>query len=122
MTYNTDGNLAALRQYEREQDAINMAEDMFEQELQNFVDSMTEAYVDGNQAVVEEINTRLVESENWTNYVHKALKAEFLKPVKMRGSHSYEALLEMVEDACKEIASGCDTVEELEHRSIDYGL
>jgi len=53
MAYNTDGNLAALNAYQREEDAYADAEDRIERLKQEFLDGCYSAIIEGNKEAVE---------------------------------------------------------------------
>lgn len=100
----TDGNLAALRGYEREQDRLEAQDEAERQARQDISDSLFDAYATGNSEVVDEVHARLEDFDSLLPRLQKAMQLECTRPVMGRGPEIYDALLKLVSEACDDMA------------------
>ena len=73
-----DGNLAALRQYEREQDKLDQQEAELNRARAALAEDMIEAYFSGNQAVIDWITDDLM--SDYYKAVEAALRQAVTDP------------------------------------------
>lgn len=92
---NTDGNLAALDAYLREQDALDEADRIYEEAKQELSDALYGAFYDGNPDVVLEV---------------------------IDHTEQDQPSREEVEEACNAIAERYDDLEAVEYASISFKL
>lgn len=97
--YNTDGNLAALRQYEREQDELERADAMLRDARQNLSDDLYEAYLQGNQEVIDEVVDGLFTDE----WAESAMRRALTDPDYDLAKDYRERLIEMLDEWCAEL-------------------
>src|SRR5690554_2603845 len=102
---NTDGNLSALRAYEREQDALAAAEQAYEDAGSELADDLFDAYITGDQDVIDEVDDWLRDYP-WTERVRAAMAKECELPVMGRGGFMYKAGQAAISEACEAIAKG----------------
>jgi len=105
MTHNTDGNLAALRAYEREQDALAYAEQAHEAAISELADDLFDAYILGDQDAIDDVDDWLSDYP-WTERVRAAMVKECNLPVMGRGGFMYKAGQAAISEACEAIAKG----------------
>ena len=103
MTYNTDGNLAALRAYEREQDALADADQAHEAAISELADGLFDAYITGDADVIDEVDDWLRDYP-WTERVRAAMVKECELPVMGRGGFMYKAGQAAISEACEYVA------------------
>lgn len=103
MRGNTDGNLAALRAYEREQDALHEAEQAHESAISELADDLFDAYITGDQDVIDEVDEYLREYP-WAERVRAAIVKECELPVMGRGGFMYKAGQAAISEACEYVA------------------
>jgi hypothetical protein len=103
MTYNTDGNLAALRAYEREQDALYEAEQAHEAAISELADDLFDAYILGDADVIDEVDDWLGDYP-WTERVRAAMVKECELRVMNRGGFMYKIGQAAISEACEAIA------------------
>ena len=102
---NTDGNLAALHAYEREQDALAYAEQAHEAAISELADDLFDAYITGDPDVIDEVDDWLRDYP-WTERVRAAMVKECELPVMGRGGFMYKAGQAAISEACEAIAKG----------------
>lgn len=105
MTHNTDGNLAALSAYEREQDALYAADQAHEQAISELADDLFDAYITGDADVIDEVDDWLRDYP-WTERVRAAMAKECELPVMGRGGFMYKIGQAAIREACEAIANG----------------
>lgn len=103
MTHNTDGNLAALRAYEREQDELYEADMALERAQNELADDLFDAYITGDQDVIDEVDDYLA-SYPWTKRVRAAMVKECELPVMGRGGFMYKLGQQAISEACEYVA------------------
>lgn len=113
--YNTDGNLAALRQYERELDEAERADEALREAQDEAADALFDAYVTGNKEVVDEVDARLCEPE-FDNCLADLCREYFNRPQKLHDE--YRELIIRVAD---NIVDGLD-YDQLERLLREYKL
>ncbi len=114
---NTDGNLAALRQYEREQDALEAADLNIEALQLSLAIDLFEAYATKNYAVIDEVNDSLTDTDVTDNLINKLREAatkECKRPKMGRGCLLYSAYEKVVDLVCRDIAQRYTTEGEIE--------
>ena len=122
MTYNTDGNLAALNAYQREQDAIADGEEYLERLQQELADDMFDAYVTGNSNVIDEVDDALASDERKIVLMRKAMTKECQRPVMGRGCELYETYWKLLDSVCLDIAKRCTTPDEFDKFRREFEL
>src|SRR5690554_1419701 len=100
---NTDGNLAALRAYEREQDALAAADQAHEAAISELADDLFDAYILGDQDVIDEVDDWLRDYP-WTERVRAAMVKECELPVMGRGGFMYKMGQAAISEACEYVA------------------
>src|SRR5690554_5647829 len=105
MGCNTDGNLAALRTYEREQDALAADDQAHEAAISELADDLFDAYITGDADVVDEVDDWL-RDYLWTERIRAAMVKECELPVMGRGGFMYKAGQAAISEACEAIAKG----------------
>jgi hypothetical protein len=105
MTHNTDGNLAALRSYEREQDALAAADQAHEDAISELADELFDAYITGDADVIDEVDDWLRDYP-WTDRVRAAMVKERELLVMGRGGAMYKMGQAAISEACEAIAKG----------------
>lgn len=125
MTYNTDGNLAALNQYQRQQDALAAGEETLEAMRRELADKLVEGYVEGIENVVDEFadaftNERVV--ANLTARMQAAMKKEFAIPVMGRGRESYDTYLGFLDLIAGDISKRYSTPDEFDAAYRYFGV
>ena len=113
MSYNTDGNLAALAAYEREQDALAAADEALEQAQAGLSDGLFEAYFNGKENAVLEVNDQLTE-EQYPDRLIELNREYFNRPIEYHDQYR-----EMIIEICDQIANGYDDIEEVERAGLD---
>lgn len=104
MTYNTDGNLAALRQYECQQDKIYQAEERLETARQELADDLFDGYMSDNYSVIDEVDARMVASRDTIDNLLKKLRDNFTTDCQaMRTQY-----MKIIACVCEEIAGEYD--------------
>ena len=116
MNYDTDGNLAALRQYEREQDALYEADEAFEELLGELSDELFEAYFEGNTGVVDEVNDAFTLTE-FEGELEEICREYFNRPMKMHDEYR-----EFIGRVCDAIAKRCDDLYDVEGYRREFKL
>ncbi len=122
---NTDGNLAALHQYEREQDALEAAGLNIEALQLSLSIDLFEAYVTKNHAVIDEVNDSLTDSDVIDNLIDKlreAVTEECKRPEMGRGCLLYSAYEKVVDEVCRDIAGRYTTGGEIEAARKEFEL
>jgi len=74
---NTDGNLAALNSYLREQDALDAQDEAERQERQEQADGMFDAYFEGDEEAVEELNDMIYSNADNQERLLEILRRNF---------------------------------------------
>lgn len=100
---NTDGNLAALRAYEREQDALAAADQAHEDDISVLADDLFDAYIMGDSDIIAEVDDYLA-SYPWTERVRAAMVKECELPVMGRGGFMYKMGQTAISEACEYVA------------------
>lgn len=121
---NTDGNLAALHQYERDQDALESAGLIIEALQLSLAIDLFEAYVTKNYAVIDEVNDSLTDTDTTDNLINKLREAateECKRPKTARGCLLYSAYEKVVDSVCRDIAGRYTTESEIEAARKEYG-
>ena len=123
--YDTDGNLAALRAHEREQDALEAADLELEAAQVETANDLFDGYFTKNYAVIDEVNDALLDTDTTDNLINKlreAGTAECQRPVMGRGCEVWPVYKNLIDAVCLEIAQRCKTMEELERFRLDMGV
>ena len=118
---NTDGNLAALRAYERQQDAIAEGDAHLESLQQALADDLFDAYLTENHDVIGEVDDFLADYP-WPDRMRAAMTKECERPVMGRGCIAYKALETAISEACEHIAKVCTTPDEFDRFRREFGL
>lgn len=113
MNYNTDGNLAALAAYEREQDALAAADEALEQAQADLSDGLFEAYFNGKEHAVLEVNDQLTE-EKYTDRLIELNREYFNRPIEYHDQYR-----ELIIEICDSIANGYNDIEDVERAGLD---
>jgi len=123
--YNTDGNLAALNAYQREQDALEAADLELEAAQVETANDLYDAYFTNKQDVIDEVDDALTDTLTTGNLINKLREAgtvECQRPVMGRGCELWDAYRKLIDAVCLEIAQRCETMEELERFRLDFNL
>ena len=116
MSYNTDGNLAALDAYLREQDELDQAEAALHAAQNELADGLFEAYFNGNTHVVDEINDMLTEEE-YTYRLIELNREYFNRPIEYHDQYR-----ELIIEVCNKIADRYETIDDVETASAAFRL
>lgn len=100
MNYNTDGNLAALDAYLREQDELDQQDAAIEEAQEELSHNLFNAYFDDNQDVVNEVEDSLLHTDDIIDAMLDALRSNFTE----NGAALRTAYMKHVSDACTAIA------------------
>lgn len=119
MTIDTDGNLAALRAYEREQDLQDQADRALEEAKQSLADDLFDAYHEDNQDVILEVEDFLMNEEH-ANTVLAALRNNLTRDGVALRTNYIKAVGQMLEDFVHN--RGFDTLDEIEQFRSDFKL
>lgn len=122
---NTDGNLAALNAYLREQDAIYEGDAKLESMIQDLAIDMYEAYVTGNHSVIDEVDGRLTDTDVTDNLISKLREAateECKRPKMGRGCLLYSAYEKVIDAVCRDIAGRYTTESQIEAARKEFEL
>lgn len=125
MSHKTDGNLAALNAYLRQEDERDAAQERLEEARQELADALFDAYVGGDGNVIIEVDDILtdVDQTDWLlNKLRLAMTKECSRPVMGRGGEIYQAYLDVLSDACETIAKRCKTEEDFDSYYQDFKL
>lgn len=120
--HKSDGNLAALNAYQREQDAIADGEIHLERLQQELADDMFDAYVTNNGAVIDEVNDALASDERMIVLMRKAMTKECQRPVMGRGCELYDTYWKLLDSVCLDIAKRCTTPDEFDKFRREFEL
>lgn len=123
--HNADGNLAALRAYEREQDDLEAADLHLEAQQVETANDLFDGYFTKNYAVIDEINQHLMDadaSDNLINALRQAGTIECERPVMGRGCEVWSTYRKLIDAVCTEIAQGKKTIGDLERFRLDMGV
>lgn len=121
--FNTDGNLAALRTYEREQDALQAADDYRQRLRQDLADDLFDKYVEGDEDIIMEVDERLLEMDEEMFFkLRRAMMKECRKPVSDRGSDIYEAYWKLIDAACLEMVDSVEDDDDAYRMRNEYGI
>jgi len=104
MTHNTDGNLASLRAYEREQDALADADQARDERRQEYADGLYDACLTGDREAMESMAEELQDGEPVAMSLMAAMAKEAERPITRRGSIIHKAVQTLLSDACEAIA------------------
>ena len=116
MTYCTDGNLAALAAYEREQDALERADEELFDAQNELMDGLFEAYFNGNKHVIDEVNDTLTEEE-YTDRLIELNREYFNRPIEYHDQYR-----ELIIEVCSNIADRYETIDDVELASASFRL
>lgn len=116
MKYNTDGNLAALRAYEREQDALDAADMALDEARQEFSNDLFDAYFGKNYAVIDEVEELAAEEDAINNLLKK------LRDAYPSASGVTCAYRDFIAAICDEIAERAEDFAAVDNHRRDYGL
>lgn len=126
MRYDTDGNLAALRQYEREQDALDAQDIALENAQRELADALYDAYLTNNEQVIDEVNEILTEDEyrqaKMLTKLREAMSVEATRPAMGRGCEVYSAYMNLIDLCCMDIAERSESIEDIEKAVRFYGV
>lgn len=109
-----DGNLAALRAYEREQDALDAADMALDEARQEFSNDLFDAYFGKNYAAIDEVDDSLTDTDTMDNLLKK-LRDNWTTD----GMEFRTAYMKVVAETCDQIAKGADDVDEFRR---EFGL
>lgn len=121
----TDGNLAALGGWQRVVDEAYEAERELEKAQHELADAMYDAYLSGNQDVIDEVDDSLTDEITWLqtlNIIREAMTTECERPVMVRGCVIYKAIERQLGNVCEAIAGRCDAMEKVEKFYGEFGL
>jgi uncharacterized hydantoinase/oxoprolinase family protein len=122
---NPDGNTAALNRYQREQDAIAQGEEALERMRQEMADSLFDAYLEGVENVVDEVEDTLTDEKVMANLIGKlqnAMIKECQRPRMGRGSEVYSTYEALLSEICMDIAKRNSTPDEFDAAYRYFGL
>jgi len=120
---NTDGNLAALNAWQREQDAIEAGDLHLEKLQQELADDIYDAYITGNENAVNEVEDALTDTKTMANLLGRlraAMEKECRKPVGDRGTDLYDTTWKLLDAVCLDIAKRSTTPDELDQARRFY--
>jgi hypothetical protein len=123
--YNTDGNLAALNAWQREQDEIEAGELHLEKLQQELADDIYDAYITGSENAVNEVEDALTDTQTMGNLLGRlraAMEKECQRPVMGRGGEVYDTYWRLLDAVCLDIAKRCTTPDELDQARRFYGV
>lgn len=114
---NTDGNLAALRTYERQQDAIAEGDAHLESLQQALADDLFDAYLSNNFAVIDEVDDALRGVDTLDNML-KQLRDSWTRD----GMALRAAYMKVIGAVCEDIAKGRTTPDEFDRFRREFDL
>ena len=113
-----DGNLAALRDYEREQDALDDQDEALRVAQQELSNDLFDGYFEGNSACVDWVDETILDDEDTTNNLLDKLRAQYMKPpADLRAAYSL-----IIIDVCDNLAAQQLTHEDIESERHECGL
>ena len=115
---NTDGNLAALRAYEREQDALDDQDNALLKAQQELSNDLFDGYFEGNSACVDWIDETILDDEDTANNLLNKLRAQYPKPP----ADPRIAYKSAIGDVCDTLAAQQKTHEDIENERHECGL
>ena len=113
MAYNTDGNLAALAAYEREQDALAAADEALEQAQTDLSEGLFDAYFNGKENAVLEVNDQLTEEKHLDRLI-ELNREYFNRPIEYHDQYR-----ELIIEICDSIAARHDSIDDVEMAGND---
>ena len=115
---NTDGNLAALRAYEREQDALDDQDSALLAAQQELSNDLFDGYFTGNGACVDWVDETILDEEDTANNLLNKFRERYLK-----GAHGMRAEYSLIIiDVCDTLAAQQKTHEDIENERHECGL
>lgn len=108
-----------------EAEAADKADEAREQMQMELSGDLFDAYVLGNSDVIDEVDDSLTDTdtaENLLNKLRVAMGKECDKLPSKRGSDVHAAYQQVISAVCDDIASGYDTVDEVERFRREMGL
>lgn len=123
MNPNTDGNLAALRQYEKEQDRLDSIDREVERLKGDMADSLFTEYHKGNPHVTVDVIDSMLETDEFAhdmlNQIRECYADEFADNRAQRIKSLYE---QYVSKACESIADRYDNIEDFDKAYKNFGI
>ena len=117
MNYNTDGNLAALNAYQREQDALDEANRILEEAQQELADDLFDAYMSNNYSVIDEVDDSLTDTDTMDDLIKQLRDNWTTDCMALR-----TAYMKVIGGTCEGIAGRCETLDEIEGFRRDFDL
>ena len=120
---NTDGNLAALNAWQRDQDAIEAGDLHLEKLQQELADDIYDAYITGNENAVNEVEDALTDAKTMANLLGRlraAMEKESQRPVMGRGCEVYDTYWRLLDAVCLDIAKRSTTPEKMDQARRFY--
>ena len=115
---NTDGNLAALRAYEREQDALDDQDNALLKAQQELSNDLFDGYFEGNSACVDWIDDFMFDNIEVMNDLIDKMRESFMgKPADPRIAYK-----SAIGDVCDTLAAQQKTHEDIENERHECGL
>jgi hypothetical protein len=118
-TIDTDGNTAALNQYQREQDSLDDQDEALRVAQQELSNDLFDGYFEGNGACSDWIDELILDEEDTANNLLNKLRAQYMKPpaANMRTAYSI-----IIIDVCDHLAAQQKTHEDIERKRYECGL
>ena len=114
-----DGNLASLRAYEREQDALEDQDNALLKAQQELSNDLFDGYFEGNSACVDWIDEVILDDEDTANNLLDKMRAQYLKPLAANMRTAYSII---IIDVCDYLAAQQKTHEDIERERHECGL
>ena len=118
-TIDTDGNTAALNQYQREQDSLDDQDEALRVAQQELSNDLFDGYFEGNSACVDWIDEVILDDEDTANNLLDKMRAQYLKPLAANMRTAYSII---IIDVCDYLAAQQKTLEDIEKERHECGL
>ena len=118
-TIDTDGNTAALNQYQREQDSLDDQDEALRVAQQELSNDLFDGYFEGNGACADWINEVILDDEDTANNLLEKMRAQYLKPLAADMRTAYSLIIIAV---CDYLAAQQKTHEDIEKERHECGL
>ena len=118
-TIDTDGNTAALNQYQREQDSLDDQDEALRVAQQELSNDLFDGYFEGNGACVDWIDEVILDDEDTANNLLDKMRAQYLKPLAADMRTAYSII---IIDVCDYLAAQQKTHEDIERERYECGL
>ena len=118
-TIDTDGNTAALNQYQREQDSLDDQDEALRVAQQELSNDLFDGYFEGNGACADWIDEVILDDEDTANNLLDKMRAQYLKPLAANMRTAYSII---IIDVCDSLAAQQKTHEDIEKERHECGL